>query len=521
MPSWLAPPTRRELLLSLISLTVFVCAFNADTALHRLGYSMRLYSPFSGSVAPPIGPDGRRPEAYRDALEDEIFGTWDWEPGRIAGVKQTESLRVKGGNEDGDRYIYGDGLTGELALWLQGVGEGRYTADPRLGSTTINEEFIRWGQEVPRTKVVFHEPGFTILDNVTLAFGTFFLVTDNPESMPRVEALGSSLVNHTEPPRDIDWQVLPGHNSLPKLGTFGGWMHGTTLISYDSFADGHTLLSLQRLYSSLNTSAPPSRLILPAMHTFSDTRPSDDDGSVPRQRSSVGVHPATLKAAYPSIAGPHFSEDFDDFIGLGTPVLLSRIVVVDRGASARASMTDASWARIFASGPNDWFEPVRETLRAFFGVGEGKVPGKEITYLSRQVDGPVMPAADHEKLVKELRKLGAVVHVVDETTPWKDRMNAVVRSSVIIGGTGEHLSDSTFIVPGPHAALVELFPEGAFNQDWETVIRSMGHNYVAFQGSRKLDPNTLPALSRPSRLGELKIDPVAVARAVRDELARH
>jgi len=132
-----------------------------------------------------------------------------------------------------------------------------------------------------------------------------------------------------------------------------------------------------------------------------------------------------------------------------------------------------------------------------------------------------MPAADHEKLVKELRKLGAVVHVVDETTPWKDRMNAVVRSSVIIGGTGEHLSDSAFIVPGPHAALVELFPEGAFNQDWETVIRSMGHNYVAFQGSRKLDPNTLPALSRPSRLGELKIDPVAVARAVRDELARH
>jgi len=101
MPSWLAPPTRRELLLSLISLTVFVCAFNADTALHRLGYSMRLYSPFSGVVAPTIGPDGRRPEAYRDALEDEIFGTWDWEPGRIAGVKpftnafETEGLLLK------------------------------------------------------------------------------------------------------------------------------------------------------------------------------------------------------------------------------------------------------------------------------------------------------------------------------------------------------------------------------------------------------------------------------------------
>jgi hypothetical protein len=71
--------------------------------------------------------------------------------------------------------------------------------------------------------------GFTILDNVTMAFGTFFLVTDEPESLPRVDEIGSSLVNHNEPPRDIDWQILPGSNSVSKLGTYGGWFVRTLL----------------------------------------------------------------------------------------------------------------------------------------------------------------------------------------------------------------------------------------------------------------------------------------------------
>ena len=159
MPGWTAPPTRRELLLVLVSVTIFVVAYNADTTLSLLGFSVRPYSPFASPRDAPIGADGRKPAGYRDALEDEIFGTWDWEPDHIAGIKDAEELRVVGKSGEGESYLHGVGMTGKQALWLQGVGEGKYVTDGRLGKTTINEEFARWGEEVPRTKVVFHEPG--------------------------------------------------------------------------------------------------------------------------------------------------------------------------------------------------------------------------------------------------------------------------------------------------------------------------------------------------------------------------
>lgn len=268
-----------------------------------------------------------------------------------------------------------------------------------------------------------------------MAFGTFFLVADDPSSMPLPDTMGSSLINHADPPRDIDWQVLPYVNAHAKLGGYGGQMHGTTLVSYDDTSDGFTLLTLQLLQSRLNLSEPPARLILPAVPTYSDPKPPDPyDGTPPRQRSTVGVHPITLKAAYPRLAGTMFHEDFDDFVGLESPVLIERLVVVDRGASARAGQPDAPWARLFTSQRDairqDWFEGVRQTLWAFLGMEEAKVTGKEVTYLSRQMEGPRMSAKDHEALIKELKKLGVTVHVVDETTPWLEHMSAVVRSSV-------------------------------------------------------------------------------------------
>ncbi|KAI0032876.1 hypothetical protein K488DRAFT_48953 [Vararia minispora EC-137] len=515
MRGWTAPPTRRELLLLVFSLTVFVCAYNADVTLAAFGFGPASLSPFARARPPAIGPDGRKPAPYRDALEDQIVGTWDWEPGHVAGVNEAEALRtIKGVVEEGDVYIRGEGRAGQQALWLQGVGQGRYASDPRLGSTTINDEFIRWGDHVPRTKILFHIPGFTILENVTLAFGTFFLVTDDPSTMPPPGALGSSKEDHALPPRDIDWQILPASNSIPKLGTFGSRMHGTSFVSYDAAIDAHTLLSLTRLHSVLNTTTPPSRLILPSVHTFVDPLPD------PTIRTPIGIPHATLIAAYPTLTGPLYYEDFDDFTGLSGPVLLDRVVLVDRGAAARASPSPSTdtptWASIFAEprGAAAWFEPVRATLWAFFGLDEAGAPRTdEITYLA----GAHPDAA----LAAELKRLGHPLHIVDNTTPWRTRMAAVVRSSIIVGPSGAHLSDAAFLRPGPRAALVELFPDGAFDHNWATIVRSMGHAHIAFQGTRRIDPASPPSISRPSNAPALKTDAKAVAQALRDLLARH
>ena len=244
MASWTSSPTRRELTLFLFCVTIFIVAFNASTSLRLLSLNSSLI-PFSSRHAP-IGSDGRKPEGYRDRLENEIFGEWDWEPGHIAAVKEAESARVMHGKpyDHPDAYIHGEGRSGEQAMWLQGVGEGRYGQGEGLGQTSVNDELVHWSEDVPRAQLKQHVPGassfcsagkvhaanrdypspigFTILDNVILFNGGFFVVADDVTSMPLVEAIGSSMENHRDAPRDIDWQVFPAQTAPIKFGSYGG-----------------------------------------------------------------------------------------------------------------------------------------------------------------------------------------------------------------------------------------------------------------------------------------------------------
>ncbi|KAH9061089.1 hypothetical protein EDB87DRAFT_1576468 [Lactarius vividus] len=539
MASWTSPPTRRELTLLLFCVTVFIVAYNASTSLRLVGIDSSSLIPFSSRPAP-IGPDGRRPEGYRDGLENEIFGEWDWEPGHIAAVKEAESARVMHGKTYGnpDAYLRGEGQSGEQTMWLQGVGEGRYGQGEGLGSTSVNDDLVRWGEDVPTTQLLRHVAGFTILDNVILFSGTFFVVTNDAASMPHVGAIGSSMVNHNDAPRDIDWQVLPAQSAHSKFGPYAGRMHGVTFLSYDgpSTTDSHTLISLQRLYSTLNTSSaqplsPPHRLFFPAISTFTDHPPGPIDENIPRRRSNIGVAPETLKAAYPSLAGPLYAGDFSDFVGIGAPLLLDRLVIADRGAARRAGLPRdvPAWAPMFSAleAAEDWFDPMRHTLARYFGAPEENTAAgtRTVVYLTRQdgLEGERLRAADHAALLDALAGLartGVTVHVVDEKASWSERMHAVSQSTIVLSVFGEHVADAVFMKRGPQSALMEFFPPHVFNRDWETVVQSMGIRYVAWQGNQKYSSGNLPTITRAPTYEDFALDAQAVVRAISEELDR-
>lgn len=161
MSGWTSPPTRRELTLLLFCVTIFIVAFNASASLRLIGLDSSSLIPFSSSRPAPLGLDGRRLEGYRDRLETEIFGDWGWEPGHIAGVKEARSTRLLHGRlyDHPDAYLRGEGRSGEQAMWLLGVGEGLYGHGEGLGSTSVNDDFVRWGEDVPRTELKQHVPG--------------------------------------------------------------------------------------------------------------------------------------------------------------------------------------------------------------------------------------------------------------------------------------------------------------------------------------------------------------------------
>jgi hypothetical protein len=211
--------------------------------------------------------------------------------------------------------------------------------------------------------------------------------------------------------------------------------------------------------------------LLPAISTFVDPLPEPDDESIPRKRANIGVAPETLKAAYPSLSGAQFAEDFADFIGIGMPVLLDRVVISDRGAARRAGLSRGvpTWSPPFTAlrASEDWFEPVRRLLaQYFFGDDESAVAKgtttpttgtHTVTYLSRQggADGERLLATDHAALLDGLQNLantGVSVHVLDENTSWTERMRALAQSTVSLD-----LSRRCYPLPHKEAKLIVVF----------------------------------------------------------------
>lgn len=178
--------------------------------------------------------DGRRPKAWRDDLEKLIAGEWSWEEGQIAAVERGQVGVVGAGTTQ--RTIYNVGKAKK-------TGRSAVKEDPGVGTTkgpTVNDQFTRWEENPPRSSAIAHVPGkssvvragshiidylssgYTILDNVFILNGTFFLVTDDPESLPRLSAIASSPINPSHPPRPQDWRILTPTEAKETLGPFGG-----------------------------------------------------------------------------------------------------------------------------------------------------------------------------------------------------------------------------------------------------------------------------------------------------------
>lgn len=141
---WTSPPTRREISLIIFSLTVFALSYNIDTSIRLVGVQRLRRLGLGGGGRTAIGPDGRRAPAARDALEKTIYGDWAWDAEDIAG--------------DGLERSQAKGVGRHGAMWVgkRDVGALRSRS---LGESTVDQAFWRWGDALPRTKLMKHVPG--------------------------------------------------------------------------------------------------------------------------------------------------------------------------------------------------------------------------------------------------------------------------------------------------------------------------------------------------------------------------
>ncbi|KIY70898.1 hypothetical protein CYLTODRAFT_370203 [Cylindrobasidium torrendii FP15055 ss-10] len=484
--NWLAPPDRRELSLIFFSLTVFTLAFNFSNSV-RFGASQNaLLGRLGFSSSRIIGSDGRRDGSTKDALESLIFGDFPWDNDHVAGHGMDKAHPLDKSN--GLSLVVGD----HKATWMR-------PRHVKLGFKRQEANGIMsWGDKMPLTTLKTHKPGYTVLDNVVMHQGTVYIVTNSQEDFPSVDSIVS-----TRGPAHHDWEIISPIDAHARFGSLGASVHGTSWLVADTTSDNSTFAALQHTYSSLDTSAslpPPQRVIFPHIYAFKGDR----------IRADVGLHPYTIKAAFPH-TNFLFREDWEDFENLDFPYVLERVVVADHRAADENIFTHTPAA--------GWWAPVRNTMANYFG--DAKPKKKVITYLEN-TDGLKPSAAEHGDLLHALAKLAASqgyeVHVVsadDQETPWKLRMASVVQSSVVLGVAGSHMMDALWM--DAQGALVELFPKGSFSRDREVAVRAVGLKYTALDHERVYTAEE--TLSEPEG-SSIQINVNLVVKSVQDVLSR-
>lgn len=147
---WTAPPERREIILILFSISAYLLAYNFETSLGYVGIDPAaaqgaLYRRIGLGKTKILGRDGRKPAGWRDKLENQIFGSWDWEEGHIAGDASQRNQMFRGRGKHG-------------AQWMERKA-ARSLDHTRFGDDTVNGAHVWWKDDVPVVTVLKHVPG--------------------------------------------------------------------------------------------------------------------------------------------------------------------------------------------------------------------------------------------------------------------------------------------------------------------------------------------------------------------------
>ncbi|KAJ7274863.1 hypothetical protein C8J57DRAFT_1177726 [Mycena rebaudengoi] len=348
--------------------------------------------------------------------------------------------------------------------------------------------------------------GFTVLDNIYLCNGTFYVVTADPSTFPPRHRLlsvplflGPGVVGFE--PTDAQLRFVDPVTADEIFGPAIARIDGVSIVVYDPVQFmthfyhwfGEIILGAWRVYSHIALAqgvAPsalplPRRVILPFIE--------NDEW-----RDKAGVDGALMRAAFP-MAAIEQAAYWKDLMRLGTTVVFERIVLVSR-YTAHTHPFGGVWYKMIAgtmnvTAPPDFWAPVRASMwRNVFGFvpssGDPDPAGAAsgvrplVTYISRQGGGRRLDERDHLALVQTLRELEAdglcAFHLAAmERMSLRDQIELASRSTILVGVHGNGLTHQLWMPPSVRSTVIEIFVPNGYVFDYELLARNMGHRHYA------------------------------------------
>ncbi|GMK58483.1 hypothetical protein CspeluHIS016_0505150 [Cutaneotrichosporon spelunceum] len=295
------------------------------------------------------------------------------------------------------RFTDSRGSNSLLGLKL-GIGGGRHSvwdSSSRHGydensplssqAITVSDVKVKWGAEgAPRTSVLAHAPGWTVLDDVYLFNGTWYVVTDNPSSIPlrrMMISTGAEIWNdqasiNRREPTEKEMRIIFPSEANRLWGHSVSRVADTTFLVNDppQFLDHYyhfaaeLLFGIWRTYSSLDPSinaAGETQLPGPARVLF----PFVNAGG---WNDYAKMNSFLMRAIFPSISF-EYRNDWTDRVDTERPFKYDRVVIADRAAAFRGPEFAKTWRTASEAatlgGSRYWWAPVRRNLLQFVGSG--------------------------------------------------------------------------------------------------------------------------------------------------------
>ncbi|KIM64039.1 hypothetical protein SCLCIDRAFT_116178 [Scleroderma citrinum Foug A] len=400
---------------------------------------------------------------------------------------------------------------------------------------------LSWSSESdvpPQTNIVLHAPGWTVFDNLYVANGTVFVVTNQPETVPPREMListGIELRNDAESvaarlPTNHEMRIISIEEARELFGDGATLVDGVTwmmndppqLIRHYYHWVAEIFFGFWRTYSSLDPSISASGISsLPAPRRIWFVHLDAD-----QWRDKVHFNEWVLRSVFPSLTA-EYSNDWIDRAGLGRPFLLDRVLISDRAAAMRGKNyheTSRPSSEAFSLPESShWWVPITTSVMEFAGLDEASIVATStppvITYVSRQTArGRMLMTEHHNRLIEELYELrdkyAYEVNVVSmEKLSREEQIGLAARTTIMMGVHGNGLTSLLWMKRSPRTTVMEFFYPGGFTRDYQNTAYSLGISYYGWWGNVSFTSENLPRRDYPDGFqgNEIPIDGKAVA----------
>jgi len=402
---------------------------------------------------------------------------------------------------------------------------------------------------VAPSTLLAHSPGWTMLTNLYLSNGTWFIVSDRggfddgywPQRrlMTATGLPGYHDNAEAREPTDREMMILTEEEARKRWGERVWDVEGLSLIVNDPdqflqhyyHVAAELLFGTERMLTNFDPNPlPDGRVVAPVPERIIFTQ-CNEQGFTDGPRFNQFF----LPAMWPSIT-PMFKPTYDQMADLvRTPYKAFRfpaVLFIDRSAAFRGDLT-GSTART-PSGPwqlgggafgtsgegrnKFWYESARRRVALFAGVpsrvldmglramdpplAEGEKDAYVVTYISRQRSRRRLVEEDHKRLVAALeemcRKKSWVLDVVHaEELSREEQLRRAARTVVMLGVHGNGLTHQLLMPPHPLSTVIELFYPGGYARDYEWTAGVLGKAYFGIQNDTVVGPPHIPDFNYP------------------------